>query len=142
MYIHVSGRPKIGEYSGLTNAQEFKIRRVKLKEKSSEKFRKRKWRENIRKDPLKHKKYKEDEKLRKWAAKNPSKKTKQAVRKWQFLKEVVKIFLLQITQLQIVACHFLANKHPIVTFEGLIYIYRKAQVKKLKLSKDFRQNKN
>ena len=50
-----------------------------MKEKFSdfilkEKIRKRKWRANIRKDPVKHKKYKEDEKLGQWA----SKKTKQA----------------------------------------------------------------
>ena len=38
-----------------------------------EKIRKKKRRENITKDPVKHKKYKEDEKLRKWA----TKKTKQ-----------------------------------------------------------------
>ena len=38
-----------------------------------EKIRKRKWRANFRKDPVKHKKYKEDEKLKKWSAQ----KTKQ-----------------------------------------------------------------
>ena len=34
-----------------------------------EKIRKRKWRANFRKDPVKHKKYKKNEKFRKWAAK-------------------------------------------------------------------------
>ena len=34
-----------------------------------EKIRKRKWRTNFRKDPVKHKKYKEDEKLEKWSVK-------------------------------------------------------------------------
>ena len=36
-----------------------------------EKIRKRKWRANIRKGPVKYKKYKEDEKLIKWVAKKP-----------------------------------------------------------------------
>ena len=74
MYIHVSGSPRKGEYSGLTNFQKCHLRQDKLKEKSSdsmlkEKIKKRKRRANIRKDPVKHKKYKEDKKLRKWAAK-------------------------------------------------------------------------
>ena len=38
-----------------------------------EKIRMRKWRENFRKDPVKHKKDKEDEKLRKWLAKKTNK---------------------------------------------------------------------
>ena len=38
-----------------------------------EKIRKRKWRTNFRKDPVKHKKYKEDEKLEKWSVKKTKK---------------------------------------------------------------------
>ena len=50
---------------------------------------------------------------------------------------MAKILLLQTTQLQIVVCNFLANKHSIVVLQGLIYNCRKAQTKKLKLFKVF-----
>ena len=56
--ISVSGRPRKGQYPGLTNAQKCKPRWEKLKEKSSdfmlkEKNRQRKWSANIRNDPVK-----------------------------------------------------------------------------------------
>ena len=35
-YIHVSGHPRKGEYSGLTNDQKCKLRQEKLKEKTSD----------------------------------------------------------------------------------------------------------
>ena len=46
------------------------------------------------------------------------------------------------TQLQITVCHFLTNKHSIAVLKGQIYNYQKAQTKKLKLFKGFRQNTN
>ena len=46
------------------------------------------------------------------------------------------------TQLQMTVCHFLTNKHSIAVLKGLIYNSQKAQTKKLKLFKGFRQNTN
>ena len=97
------------------------------------KIRKRKWKVNIRKDPVKHKKCKEDKKIR-WAAN----KTKQ-IRKWQLLNQIVKIFLLQTTQLQIAVCHIRANKHYRSSAIADLHLPKK-QTKKLKFSKGLRQN--
>ena len=73
-YTFLLGRPRKGEYSGLTNAQKCKLRREKLKAKSNEflnkeKERLAKWRTNMKQDKERYDKFKENDKLRKWAAK-------------------------------------------------------------------------
>ena len=73
------GRPRKGEYSGLTNAQKCKLRREKLKAKSTEflnkeKERLAKWRTNMKQDKERYDKFKENDKLRKWTAKKNKEK--------------------------------------------------------------------
>ena len=69
-------------------------------------------------------------------------KTKQANAKMTILSQMAKNLPRQTTELQIVVRHFLANKHSIVVLQELIYNCRKAQTKKLKLSRGLQQNTN
>ena len=71
--FNLSGRPRKGEYTGLTNREKGKLRHEKRKSKSndfsnSERERKRKWRADMNKDQVAYEKYKENERLRNWAA--------------------------------------------------------------------------
>ena len=68
-----------GGYAGLTNVQKCKLRREKLKAKSSkflnkEKERLAKWRTNMKQDKECYDKFKENDKFRKWAAKKNKEK--------------------------------------------------------------------
>ena len=77
-YTFLLGRPRKGEYSGLTNDQKCKLQREKLKAKSNnflnkEKERLAKWRANMKQDQERYDKFKENHKWRKWAKKNKEK---------------------------------------------------------------------
>ena len=68
-----------GGYAGLTNVQKCKLRREKLKAKSSkflnkEKERLAKWRTNMKQDKEYYDKFKDNNKFRKWAAKKNKEK--------------------------------------------------------------------
>ena len=103
-----------------------------------EKIRKRKWRANFRKDPVKHEKYKEDEKLKKRSAK----KTKQANAQMTSFQPNGKNSSASNKSTPNSSSLFSCKQTLYRILQGLIYNCRKAQTKKLKLSKGLRQNKS
>ena len=66
--INFLGRPRVCEYSGLTNAEKCKLYRAKRNSedtKKAEALRKQTWRQNVKKDPLAYENYKLAERNRK-----------------------------------------------------------------------------